>query len=115
MSPTNLERVDSTFHEQQVHLQSSQECARLWNKINHNFVFFLFSDGQGYTGVYVAVDIGIRSHEESSNSIVDVFEMSKKLRRDRQGIICSLEHYNFTYQVRNHLFIGALQIYLPGK
>ena len=57
------------------------------------------SDGQGYSGVYVAVDIGIRSHEESSNSVVDVFEMAKKLRRDRQGIICSLEHFNFTYQV----------------
>ncbi|XP_078351651.1 uncharacterized protein LOC144636335 [Oculina patagonica] len=56
------------------------------------------SDGLGFTGVYIAVDIGIKSHEESKTSVVDVFELSKNLRRDRHGIVCTLEHYNFIYQ-----------------
>ncbi|KAL9986464.1 hypothetical protein ACROYT_G000618 [Oculina patagonica] len=56
------------------------------------------SDGLGFSGVYIAVDIGIKSHEESKTSVVDVFELSKKLRRDRHGIVCTLEHYNFIYQ-----------------
>ena len=64
------------------------------------FLFhFSFSDGLGFTGVYIAVDIGVKSHEESKTSVVDVFELSKNLRRDRPGIVCSLEHYNFIYQV----------------
>ena len=49
--------------------------------------------------MYIAVDIGIKSHEESKTSVVDVFELSKNLRRDRHDIVCSLEHYNFIYQV----------------
>ena len=49
--------------------------------------------------MYIAVDIGIKSHEESKTSVVDVFELSKNLRRDRHGIVCTLEHYNFIYQV----------------
>ena len=72
------------------------------------FIFFLliyrfttvsFSDGLGFTGVYIAVDIGVKSHEESKTSVVDVFELSKNLRQDRHGIVCTLEHYNFIYQV----------------
>lgn len=59
-----------------------------------------FSDGLGFTGVYIALDIGIMSHEESKTSIVDVFELSKSLRRDRHGIVSSLDRYNFIYQVR---------------
>lgn len=58
-----------------------------------------FSDGLGFSGVYIAVDIGIKSNEESKTSVVDVFELSKNLRRDRHGIVCALEHYNFIYQV----------------
>ena len=50
--------------------------------------------------MYIAVDIGVKSHEESKTSVVDVFELSKNLRRDRHGIVSSLEHYNFIYQVR---------------
>ena len=58
----------------------------------------------------MAVDIGIRSHEESRNSVVDVFEMAKKLRRDTQGIICSLEHFNFTYEVSDtHLLESRIR------
>ncbi|KAK3717862.1 hypothetical protein QZH41_004279 [Actinostola sp. cb2023] len=57
------------------------------------------SDGQGFTGVYVALDIGIRSHEESKNSVVDLFELAKRLRQGRCGIINSLQLYNFAYQV----------------
>ena len=49
--------------------------------------------------MYIALDIGVKSHEESKTSVVDVFELSKNLRRDRHGIVCSLEHYNFIYQV----------------
>ena len=49
--------------------------------------------------MYIAVDIGVKSHEESKTSVVDVFELSKNLRRDRHGIVCSLENYNFIYQV----------------
>ncbi|XP_029193481.2 uncharacterized protein LOC114959565 isoform X1 [Acropora millepora] len=56
------------------------------------------SDGLGFTGVYIALDIGIMSHEESKTSIVDVFELSKSLRRDRHGIVSSLDRYNFIYQ-----------------
>lgn len=56
------------------------------------------SDGLGFTGVYIAVDIGVKSHEESKTSVVDVFELSKNLRNDRHGIVCTLEHYNFIYQ-----------------
>ncbi|XP_068740581.1 uncharacterized protein [Montipora capricornis] len=56
------------------------------------------SDGLGFTGVYIALDIGIKSHEESKTSVVDVFELSKNLRHDRHGIVCSLDHYNFIYQ-----------------
>ena len=59
-----------------------------------------FSDGLGFTGVYIALDIGIMSHEESKTSVVDVFELSKNLRRERHGIVSSLSHYNFIYQVR---------------
>ena len=59
-----------------------------------------FSNGLGFTGVYIALDIGIMSHEESKTSVVDVFELSKNLRRDRHGIVCSLNHYNFIYQVK---------------
>ena len=59
-----------------------------------------FSDGLGFTGVYIALDIGIMSHEESKTSIVDVFELTKNLRRDRHGIVSSLDRYNFIYQVR---------------
>ena len=62
---------------------------------------FCFSDGLGFSGVYIAVDIGIKSHEESKTSVVDVFELSKNLRQDRHGIVCTLEHYNFIYQVRD--------------
>ena len=47
------------------------------------------------------MDIGIKSHEESKTSVVDVFELSKNLRRDRHGIVCTLDHYNFIYQVRD--------------
>ena len=55
--------------------------------------------------MYIAVDIGIKSHEESKTSVVDVFELSKNLRRDRHGIVCTLEHYNFIYQVSDsHYF-----------
>lgn len=50
--------------------------------------------------MYIAVDIGVKSHKESKTSVVDVFELSKNLRRDRHGIVCTLEHYNFIYQVR---------------
>ena len=67
------------------------------------FFAFPFSDGLGFTGVYIAVDIGVKSHEESKTSVVDVFELSKNLRRDRHGIVCSLEHYNFIYQVSGKL------------
>lgn len=56
------------------------------------------SDGLGFSGVYIAVDIGVKSHEESKTSVVDVFELSKNLRQDRHGIVCTLEHYNFIYQ-----------------
>ncbi|XP_067057340.1 uncharacterized protein [Acropora muricata] len=56
------------------------------------------SDGLGFTGVYIALDIGIMSHEESKTSVVDVFELSKNLRRERHGIISSLSYYNFIYQ-----------------
>ena len=65
-----------------------------------NYAYRSFSDGLGFTGVYIAVDIGVKSHEESKTSVVDVFELSKNLRRDRHGIVCTLEHYNFIYQVR---------------
>ena len=52
------------------------------------------------------MDIGIKSHEESKTSVVDVFELSKNLRRDRHGIVCTLEHYNFIYQVSEiHWFV----------
>ena len=64
-----------------------------------NNVHLSFSDGLGFSGVYIAVDIGIRSNEESKTSVVDVFELSKNLRRDRHGLVCTLEHYNFIYQV----------------
>ena len=64
-----------------------------------NNVHLSFSDGLGFSGVYIAVDIGIKSHEESKTSVVDVFELSKNLRRDRHGTVCTLEHYNFIYQV----------------
>ena len=47
------------------------------------------------------MDTGIKSHEESKTSVVDVFELSKNLRQDRHGIVCTLEHYNFIYQVRD--------------
>ncbi len=68
-------------------------------RLNKNNIYLSFSDGLGFTGVYIAVDIGIKSHEESKTSVVDVFELSKNLRRDRHGIVCTLEHYNFIYQV----------------
>ena len=51
--------------------------------------------------MYIAVDTGIKSHEESKTSVVDMFELSKNLRQDRHGIVCTLEHYNFIYQVRD--------------
>ena len=61
----------------------------------------------GFTGVYIAVDIGVKSHEESKTSVVDVFELSKNLRQDRHGIVCTLEHYNFIYQVLYNKLIYA--------
>ena len=67
--------------------------------INIRAINFFFSDGLGFSGVYIALDIGIKSHEESKTSVVDMFELSKNLRRDRHGIVCTLEHYNFIYQV----------------
>ena len=73
-------------------------------------MYLSFSDGLGFTGVYIAVDIGVKSHEESKTSVVDVFELSKNLRRDRHGIVCSLEHYNFIYQVKDH-FLVPLEVY----
>ena len=72
----------------------------LTNGTKQSYVYRSFSDGLGFTGVYIAVDIGVKSHEESKTSVVDVFELSKNLRRDRHGIVCTLEHYNFIYQVR---------------
>ena len=63
-----------------------------------NNINLFFSDGLGFTGVYIAVDIGIKSHEENKTSVVDVFELSKNLRRDRHGIVSTFDHYNFTYQ-----------------
>ena len=61
----------------------------------------------GFTGVYIAVDIGVKSHEESKTSVVDVFELSKNLRQDRHGIVCTLEHYNLIYQVLYNKLIYA--------
>ena len=61
--------------------------------------------------MYIAVDIGVKSHEESKTSVVDVFELSKNLRRDRHGIVSSLEHYNFIYQVREIFFVIPLDGY----
>ena len=75
----------------------------LTNGTKQNYAYRSFSDGLGFTGVYIAVDIGVKSHEESKTSVVDVFELSKNLRRDRHGIVCTLEHYNFIYQVRKKL------------
>ena len=56
--------------------------------------------------MYIAVDIGVKSHEESKTSVVDVFELSKNLRNDRHGIVCTLEHYNFIYQVCQNHWLG---------
>lgn len=69
------------------------------NGTKQNNIDLSFSDGLGFSGVYIAVDIGIKSHEENKTSVVDVFELSKNLRRDRHGIVSTLEHYNFIYQV----------------
>ena len=57
------------------------------------------SDGQRFTGIFIAVDIGVQSHEENKTSLVDVFELSKRMRADRNGIISSAEHYNYIYEV----------------
>jgi hypothetical protein len=65
------------------------------------FLIGVNSDGQGFTGVFVALDIGIRSHEESKTSVVDLYELSKRLRQGRSGIIGTIQLYNYTYQVSN--------------
>ena len=65
--------------------------------------------------MYIAVDIGVKSHEESKTSVVDVFELSKNLRRDRHGIVCTLERYNFIYQVRKKLQQRFLSLVIEGS
>ena len=87
----------------------------LTNEIKQNYAYRSFSDGLGFTGVYIGVDIGVKSHEESKTSVVDVFELSKNLRRDRHGIVCTLEHYNFIYQVRKKLQQRFLSLVIEGS
>lgn len=58
------------------------------------------SKGQGYTGVVLATDIGLRVYNESDKkSTINVFDCVEKMRKDRNGIICSKELYNFIYKV----------------
>ncbi|XP_046858980.1 uncharacterized protein LOC124452463 isoform X2 [Xenia sp. Carnegie-2017] len=58
------------------------------------------SDGQGYTGVFIAVAIGSRVYEESGKkSIVDVFDCVNKMRSDRNQIVSSKELFAYIYKV----------------
>ncbi|EDO45751.1 predicted protein, partial [Nematostella vectensis] len=78
---------------------ASREVSKKYEQEKDAPVIVHCSDGQGFTGVFVALDIGVRSHEESKTSVVDLFEVAKRLRQARCGIISSLPHYNFIYQV----------------
>ena len=63
-------------------------------------VFSSFSNGQRFSGVYIAVDIGIQSYEENTTSVVDVYALAQKMSEDRNGIISTTEYYNYIYKVR---------------
>lgn len=51
----------------------------------NNFVFFVYSDGGGRSGVYLAIDANMELAEEED--AFDVFGYHKKLRQSRKGLI----------------------------
>jgi len=57
---------------------------------NRNFLHFLyvFSDGGGRSGVYLAIDANLELAEEED--CFDVFGYFKKLRQSRKGLIETL-------------------------
>ena len=73
-------------------------------------------DGQGYTGVFIAVAIGSRVYEESGKkSIVDVFDCVNKMRSDRNQIVSSKELFAYIYKVclSNKYFMKFFVFFYP--
>ena len=49
---------------------------------------FVFSDGAGRSGVYLAIDANIELSEE--DGVIDVFGYVRKMRTQRRGLVESL-------------------------
>ena len=61
--------------------------SNLMHYIFSSFVFFC-SDGEGRSGVYIAIDANIELSEE--DGVIDVFGYVRKMRTQRRGLVESL-------------------------
>ena len=81
-----------------VEFIQSVDKARLENRKSPTVVHC--KDGQGYTGVAIASDIGLRVYNESDKkSMVDVFDCVNKMRKDRHNIVSSKDLYKYIFKV----------------
>ncbi|KAJ8376178.1 hypothetical protein SKAU_G00067580 [Synaphobranchus kaupii] len=60
------------------------------------------NDGSSRTGIFCALWNILDSVE--TEKLVDVFQVAKALRKERQGMIASFEHYQFLYDVVERAF-----------
>ena len=59
-----------------------------YNTVRCTFRVFVFSDGAGRSGVYLAIDANIELSEE--DGVIDVFGYVRKMRTQRRGLVESL-------------------------
>ena len=82
--------------------QSRPALNHMVRMLNH----LIYRNGQGYTGVAIATDIGLRVYTESDKkSIVDVFDCVNKMRNDRNGIVSSKDLYKYIFKVSRFSFV----------
>uniref|UniRef100_A0A8C5I3L3 protein-tyrosine-phosphatase n=1 Tax=Gouania willdenowi TaxID=441366 RepID=A0A8C5I3L3_GOUWI len=60
------------------------------------------SDGSSRSGIFCALWNLLDSAE--TEKLVDVFQVAKTLRKERQGMFSNLEHYQFLYKALENLF-----------
>jgi len=70
-----------------------------FNSITLTFATIYSSPGTGRTGTLIAVDICMRTFEDTRRA--DVLSCVHKLRSERAGSVQTKEQYNLIYQVRN--------------
>lgn len=77
------------------------------------FLYSQFSPGTGRTGTLLAVDICMRSLDDTETA--DILGTVHTLRQDRAGAVQTQEQYVFIYQVRRHLVFPLVFGMLAAK